>query len=107
MGGAALPLHEPQQAGRDLYMDPSQLTDTVRSCNGCHTLDPAQGFYGTGTKQSFENEPQIMKVPHLRNMYTKVGMFGSSPDSLQPGTIILQQGPADALALMRRRHHQR
>jgi hypothetical protein len=27
-------------------------------------------------------------------MYTKVGMFGSSPDSLQPGTIILQQGPA-------------
>jgi hypothetical protein len=43
---------------------------------------------------SFEFETQIFKVPHLRNQYTKVGMFGSSPDSLQPGTIILQQGPA-------------
>jgi hypothetical protein len=27
-------------------------------------------------------------------MYTKIGMFGSSPDSIQPGTIVLQQGPA-------------
>ncbi|MBY0279542.1 hypothetical protein K2Z84_29765 [Candidatus Binatia bacterium] len=65
-----------QQAGRDLYMDPSQLTDTVRSCNGCHTLDPAQGFFGTSGKASFENETQLFKVAHLRNAYTKVGMFG-------------------------------
>jgi hypothetical protein len=43
---------------------------------------------------SFEFETQLFKVPHLRNQYTKIGMFGSSPDSLQPGTIILQQGPA-------------
>ena len=65
-----------QQAGRDLYMDPNQLTDTVRSCNGCHTLDPAQGFFGTSGKSSFENETQLFKVAHLRNAYTKIGMFG-------------------------------
>jgi DNA-binding beta-propeller fold protein YncE/mono/diheme cytochrome c family protein len=46
------------------------------TCNGCHTLDPAQGFFGTGKLASFENEAQIMKIAHLRNMYQKVGMFG-------------------------------
>jgi hypothetical protein len=65
-----------QQAGRDLYMDPSQLTDLVRNCNGCHVLDPAQGFFGTDGESSFENETQLFKVAHLRNAYTKVGMFG-------------------------------
>jgi hypothetical protein len=25
---------------------------------------------------SFENEPQNGKIPHLRNVYQKVGMFG-------------------------------
>ena len=46
------------------------------TCNGCHVLDPAQGFFGTDGQQSFENEPQIIKIAHLRNMYQKVGMFG-------------------------------
>jgi len=65
-----------QQAGRDLYMDPGQLTDLVRSCNGCHVLDPSQGFFGTDGESSFENETQLFKVAHLRNAYTKIGMFG-------------------------------
>jgi len=46
------------------------------SCQGCHELDPGQGFFGTGGTHSFENEDQIFKIPHLRNMYQKVGMFG-------------------------------
>ena len=52
------------------------VTDTLEECNGCHTLDPAQGFFGSGGRQSVEGEPQHAKVPHLRNAYTKVGMFG-------------------------------
>lgn len=47
------------------------------SCNGCHTLDPASGFFGTGGNQSFEGLTQIVKIPHLRNAYAKVGMFGN------------------------------
>ena len=47
------------------------------TCNGCHTLDPSQGFFGTGGNQSFENLPQIVKIPHLRNLYDKIGMFGA------------------------------
>lgn len=48
-----------------------------QNCNGCHTVDPAKGMYGTGGDQSFEGISQIVKVPQLRNMYAKVGRFGS------------------------------
>ncbi len=75
-----------QQAGRDFYLgdrrSDGSLVDFTGNqdgftCDGCHGLDPAQGFFGTDTKSSFENEAQIMKIPHLRNMYQKVGMFGT------------------------------
>jgi DNA-binding beta-propeller fold protein YncE len=46
------------------------------NCNGCHTVDASRGFFGTGGRSSFEGITQIVKIPHLRNMYTKVGMFG-------------------------------
>ncbi|HXS18542.1 MAG TPA: hypothetical protein VN764_15195, partial [Polyangiaceae bacterium] len=63
----------------------ARVTDSLQTCHGCHTLDPngnrqfdayRPGFFGTDGKYSFENESQVMKVPHLRNLYQKVGMFG-------------------------------
>jgi YVTN family beta-propeller protein len=63
-----------EAAGRFRYFNGN--TDFVTTCNGCHTLDPGQGFFGTSGQTTFENEPQMLKVPHLRNMYQKVGMFG-------------------------------
>jgi len=61
------------------------------NCNGCHTVDPARGMFGTSGDQSFEGISQIVKVPHLRNMYTKVGRFGSPsvPFASAPGTGFL------------------
>lgn len=50
------------------------------NCNGCHTLAPAKGYFGTSGKASFEALPQIAKIPQLRNLYQKVGMFGQ-PDT--------------------------
>lgn len=47
------------------------------SCNGCHTLDSSNGFFGTGGNQSFEGLTQIVKIPELRNLYAKIGMFGN------------------------------
>lgn len=63
-----------QQAGRDFYFGP--ISDTLFNCNGCHVLNPAQGFFGTDGRSSFEAETQHLKIPHLRNLYQKVGMFG-------------------------------
>ena len=44
----------------------------------CHTgWIPARRLLRYRTADaSFENEEQIMKIPHLRNLYQKVGMFG-------------------------------
>ncbi|MBI3776343.1 MAG: hypothetical protein HY273_12480, partial [Gammaproteobacteria bacterium] len=76
-----------QAAGRALYF--GKISDTFFNCNGCHVLDPdgnrqygvaKPGFFGGDGRYSFENETQFLKVPHLRNMYQKVGMFGMGPD---------------------------
>jgi DNA-binding beta-propeller fold protein YncE len=96
-----------QKRGRDFYSG-SRPSDGINSplldalfgkssfsCAGCHTLDPSQGSFGTGGNQSFEGLPQIVKIPHLRNVYAKVGMFGSpaiggfdQPDTGQLGDQI-------------------
>src|SRR5262245_17983057 len=64
-----------QQLGRTFFTNPR--SDIFGSCNTCHQLDPAQGFFGSGGQTTFEGEPQLFKVPHMRNLYQKVGMFGS------------------------------
>jgi YVTN family beta-propeller protein len=61
-------------AGRTQFNGP--ITDTVFTCNGCHVLDPANGHFGTDGFTTFEAETQMFKIPHLRNLYQKVGMFG-------------------------------
>jgi YVTN family beta-propeller protein len=61
-------------AGQTQFNGP--VTDTVFDCNGCHVLDPANGHFGTDGFTTFEAETQMFKIPHLRNLYQKVGMFG-------------------------------
>jgi YVTN family beta-propeller protein len=63
-----------QAAGQTFFFGPN--SDVLQDCNGCHKLDPALGFFGSDGFMSFENEPQMVKIPHLRNLYQKVGMFG-------------------------------
>jgi MYXO-CTERM domain-containing protein len=78
-------LRADEQAGQNLYFN-RQGVDGIATCNGCHSLDAAQGFFGTGGLTTFEMESQEFKVPHLRNMYQKVGMFGMPPvPFFQPG----------------------
>ena len=73
-----------EQMGRDFYFGPPSFLGLT--CNGCHTLDPsgnpgadAPGFFGSDGRYSFTASPQMLKVPHLRNQYQKVGMFGMGP----------------------------
>ncbi|HTV23340.1 MAG TPA: hypothetical protein VMG12_31845 [Polyangiaceae bacterium] len=81
-----------QRAGRDFFMrrapDGTPLpSDSFTHCVGCHVLDPEgnaefgvdrPGFFGTDGSYTFAL--QFMKIPHLRNLYQKVGMFGRAPD---------------------------
>jgi len=97
-------LTEQQQKGREFYcgLDPSSCTggnksDTFFACNGCHVLDgngnsefsevKKPGFFGTDGQFSFEGESQFFKIPHLRNLYQKVGMFGMPPNPTFPSPI--------------------
>jgi DNA-binding beta-propeller fold protein YncE len=72
-----------QAAGETFYFNQNVDGGT---CNGCHTLAPAAGFFGTAGNSTFEGEPQIFKVAMLRNMYEKVGVFG------MPGVPFFNQG---------------
>jgi DNA-binding beta-propeller fold protein YncE len=64
-----------EAAGRAKFFSPG-VSDVFQNCNGCHRVAPEQGFFGTDGFSSFEFEVQFMKIPHLRNLYQKVGMFG-------------------------------
>ncbi len=73
-----------QQAAQDFFFG---TTITPHgTCESCHALDPQAnpgegtfaGFFGTDGRTGFAPEPQAFKVPHLRNMYQKVGMFGAA-----------------------------
>jgi hypothetical protein len=84
-----------QDAGRQLFDSvncgiPSACPEgppcEILRCVSCHTLDPdgnpgtaAPGFFGTVGASSFAFNPQLFKIPHLRNVYQKVGRFGSPP----------------------------
>jgi DNA-binding beta-propeller fold protein YncE len=62
-------------------------SDAFHDCNGCHVNNRSgnagftahPGFFGTDGRLTFEGEPQIFKIPHLRNAYQKLGMYSSSP----------------------------
>jgi hypothetical protein len=94
-------------AGRDLlrgcrldtaYTCRLRVVDSVTTCHGCHTLDARgnaelgvyrPGFFGASGMYSFESESQIFKIPHLRNAYTKVGMFGVGSNVFLPPNSVL------------------
>ena len=49
----------------------------MNSCQNCHRLDPPTGLFGTeGLSTDELIEPQAFKIPQLRNLYQKIGMFG-------------------------------
>lgn len=72
-----------QQAGRDRFLAPGGLGPFA--CQDCHTLNPAAGAFGTsglsfpGFTFTLESA-QTFKVPHMRNLYQKVGRFGMAND---------------------------
>jgi DNA-binding beta-propeller fold protein YncE len=88
----------PQQTlGRQHFFTPA-TTFTFFGCNDCHKLNPTgnaefgvqfPGFFGSdglsafdATDDPFDGGLTPVKVPHLRNLYQKVGLFGIPSVSL-------------------------
>jgi YVTN family beta-propeller protein len=46
------------------------------TCETCHLRDVDQGFFGSSGRTTFDALPQMFKIPHLRALYERVGMFG-------------------------------
>jgi DNA-binding beta-propeller fold protein YncE len=84
-----------QDAGRQLFDSvncgvPACLDGScaILTCASCHPIDPngnpgtaAPGFFGTTGLYSFDFNTELFKIPHLRNLYQKVGMFGNPESS--------------------------
>jgi hypothetical protein len=91
-------LNHEQQAGRDVFFD--RITDSGFKCASCHTLSPRNGFFGTDGQTAFQGGPQLFKIPHLRNLYQKVGMFAGDAAPLGPqvrGFGFAHDGSADTV----------
>ncbi len=76
-----------QAKGKEIFLGGptgDRQVDFIRTCNQCHALDltankkfgvKRPGFFGTDGRYAFVFSSEILKVPHMRNMYQKVGMF--------------------------------
>ncbi len=86
-------LNADQQAGRDFFMNNDSFffpPEPLFKCVSCHATDPngnaeynveRPGFFGSDGRVVYGEFSQTFKIPHLRNLYTKVGTFGfGSPD---------------------------
>ncbi|HWU87316.1 MAG TPA: hypothetical protein VN253_08575 [Kofleriaceae bacterium] len=86
-----------QQRGLDFFygtrradgVSPVFGPGTGFTCGECHVLDSSRGLFGTDGTTAVEQNQQVMKVAHLRNAYTKVGMFGLSAN---PGMVSADTG---------------
>jgi hypothetical protein len=66
-------LRPDEQAGSDVFFNRDPILIRNSTCNKCHELDREAGHFGTSGKH---DGLISVKIPHLRNLYQKVGMFG-------------------------------
>ncbi|WP_331351335.1 hypothetical protein [Cellvibrio sp. UBA7671] len=69
-----------QSAGENTFFNFLSTGPGLMSCNDCHTVDYASGKFGSSSLMAVEGDglAENFKTPHLRNLYQKVGMFGST-----------------------------
>ena len=55
-----------------------QSTGNLEVCQQCHVLNPSRGLFGTAGLMADNSQPgePNFKIPHFRDQYQKVGMFG-------------------------------
>lgn len=83
-------LNATQAAGQNFFLNNDSFAfGEVFKCQSCHRLDPQgnsqygvayPGFFGTDGEVVGGEFSQTFKIPHLRNLYTKIGTFGFGDD---------------------------
>lgn len=63
-----------QQSGWEHFVGPKSFGEFT--CIDCHVINRDLGQFGTNGFTTFSDQPDLTKIPHLRNLYQKVGMFG-------------------------------
>jgi hypothetical protein len=77
-----------QARGEDFYRNfQSERFVAARqtfACNDCHVVDVKQGFFGSDgfstSRPGRFGGGDVVKIPHIRNAYTKLGNLESGPD---------------------------
>ncbi len=84
-----------EEAGRDFFVNNVSDFTNQGSCASCHIIDrhanarqgvAAPGFFGADGRYTTDGGVEVLKTPHLRNMYQKVGMFGIPTHPFLPGS---------------------
>jgi hypothetical protein len=90
-------LTDAQQRGRNYFFNFSPRT----TCQQCHVTDVARGLFGTdGQSAKTIAFPFALKIPQLRNLYTKEGITAQAGPSLGPqirGFGFAHDGSADTI----------
>jgi hypothetical protein len=67
-----------QLKGREFFFNVPTIPLSGETCNDCHVLDLVNGHFGSnGLSVAIPGSSQVMKIPHLRNAYTKAGISES------------------------------
>ena len=73
-------LNEEETAGLNIFNTGVVRVQTgqLEVCRQCHTLNPAQGIFGTSGLSADNSQAgeRNVKIPHFRDQYQKVGNFG-------------------------------
>src|SRR5262249_27900244 len=67
-------LNTDQAAGRAIFTNTNRLSDTIRFCGGCHTLDPANGHLGPRGGGGVGGEGTGVHGPPRRDQEPKDGV---------------------------------
>ena len=69
-----------QASGEYTFFNYLSTGPGLMTCNDCHKVDIANGRFGTSNLMAVEGDglDENFKTPHLRNLYQKIGMFGST-----------------------------
>jgi len=73
--------YTPKQLQGKMVFERGRTVPGGATCSTCHLLNPRRGWYGTRGDITHIIGGRLTKIPHHRNTYERVGMFGRAPSA--------------------------